>query len=66
MNEAIFYDPKAGLFRCADPDKLTPQQRANWSLLQGLLRMEFERGFQRGRIVQQSEDLRLDKSSALR
>lgn len=36
------------LIRGADPDKLTPQQRANWRLIQAVLDSEYERGFQRG------------------
>lgn len=29
-------------------EDMTPQQRANWALLQSVLEQEFERGFKRG------------------
>lgn len=51
----VYYDPKQGLFRCGDPDKLTPQQRANWMLLQAVLEAEFDRGFRRGLVQGQAD-----------
>lgn len=43
------------LIRCSDPGKMTPQQRANWRLIQAVLDSEFERGFERGYQCRQME-----------
>ena len=51
----VYYDPKNGLFKCGDPDKLTPVQKANWMLLQAVLEAEFDRGFRRGVLQGQAE-----------
>jgi hypothetical protein len=62
--EQIWWDTAEKQFRIAEADAMTPQQAANWRLLEKLLDDEFERGFRRGRQVAISE-LGVDKASSL-
>lgn len=39
---------------------MTPQQRANWALLQSVLEQEFERGFKRGLEVRLGVEVKMD------
>lgn len=48
MKHDLIFDRKTGLFRGCDPRKLSPQQRANWHLMQAVLDSEYDRGFHRG------------------
>lgn len=41
-------------------EDMTPQQRANWALLQSVLEQEFERGFKRGLEVRLGVEVKMD------
>lgn len=43
---------------------MTPQQRANWALLQSVLEQEYERGFKRGLEVRLGVDVKLEGRTA--
>lgn len=63
MKKIVFdYDHK--LLLAMDPDRLTPQQRGNITLLDTLLEQEFERGFWRG--MQIARDLGVDNDGLRR
>lgn len=55
MRNKPYFDRNTMLIRSADPGKMTPQQRANWRLIQAVLDSEFERGFERGLECRQME-----------
>lgn len=48
MSETEWWDPEKKVIRSQDPAKMTPQQRANWTLLQYVLDAEYRRGFEEG------------------
>lgn len=41
-------------------EDMTPQQRANWALLQSVLDQEYERGFKRGLEVRLGVDVKME------
>lgn len=55
MTKRPYYDRETMLIRFSDPGKMTPQQLANWRLIQAVLDSEFERGFERGLQCRQME-----------
>ena len=48
MRQESWWDPQAKLIRSQDPAKMTPQQKANWVLIQYVLDAEYRRGFEEG------------------
>ena len=46
-----YFDREKGLICRGDPDKMTAQQRANWTLIQTVLDQEYNNGFRRGHEV---------------
>lgn len=48
MSEKEWWDPQMKVIRSQDPAKMTPQQRANWVLLQYVLDAEYRRGYADG------------------
>ncbi len=49
MNTELYWDRRAKLLCSGDPARLSPQQRANWTLLRALMEAEYRRGFEKGR-----------------
>lgn len=48
---AIYWDDETGLFVAGDPKRMNAQQRANWQLVQAMLRASYERGYANGRVA---------------
>lgn len=48
MSQESYWDPEKKLLRSQDPDKMTPQQKANWVLLQYVMDAEYRRGYEKG------------------
>jgi hypothetical protein len=48
VSEKEWWDPQTKIIRSQDPAKMTPQQRANWILLQNVLDAEYRRGYADG------------------
>ena len=46
-----YFDREKALIVKGDPDKMTAQQRANWTLIQTVLDQEYNNGFRKGREV---------------
>lgn len=44
----VFWDAVQGHFVAGDPARMTAQQRANWQLLEALLRASYARGYAAG------------------
>lgn len=50
-----YWDRTKGLICSQDPAKMTPQQRANWVLIQYVLDAEYQRGREAGRLEAEAE-----------
>ena len=51
----IYYDKHSKLLMPWNPADMTPQQRANWVLIESVLSSEYERGFKKGLEVGRAE-----------
>lgn len=56
MSTQLYYDKETGLLKAWRPTDMTPQQRANWALIQSVLDQEYVRGFKRGLEVGRAEN----------